>query len=377
MNRSILAIAVAAVSFTTVSVVSAAIPSLAPLATFGGGDGWRAPNEIITGDSVAAYPYLGTTSLERGLAYNPVSGNLILVSRSTAGNGIRVLSGTTGADIGFLNQGTGVITGGTFTTSTVGIAADGAVYVANLQVNAGSGAFKVYQWSTEAQAAPAVFFNSTITGFAGTPRLGDSLDVTGSGAGTRVLAGASGSTGYAIITASGGSSVATFAPTGPAAGDFRLGATFAGSEFDVWGKQTGGTAAAAPLRRTTYAPGAGVGSNTLVSGGEMALDYAVIAGIPYLATLDSNSSRVRIYNASNPAALALILDGTTTITPAGNGNGVGSVKFGAINDLNSSATIYAMGANQGIQALSIVVPEPAALGLLAPAALMMARRRRA
>ena len=180
-------------------VLMSAAPSLGAtltaLSSFGGGDGWRAPGEVVAGDTpgtntAGVYNYLGTASLERGLAFNASSGNLILVSRSTAGNGIRVLNGVTGADAGFLNQGSGVITGGTFTTSTVGVADDGAIYVANLQTNAGTGAFKVYQWINEAAAAPTTYFGATIAGFAGTPRLGDSLDVVGTGAGTTIVAGA-------------------------------------------------------------------------------------------------------------------------------------------------------------------------------------------
>jgi hypothetical protein len=48
---------------------------LSPMTTFGGGDGWRAPNEVLVGDTAGtdtagAYNYLKTGLLERGLAYN-------------------------------------------------------------------------------------------------------------------------------------------------------------------------------------------------------------------------------------------------------------------------------------------------------------------
>ncbi len=396
------ALALAAIAAAASSAVAAPI-ALAPMTSFGNGnvgaanDGWRAPNEIVVGDLAGTatgsnYNYLAVGSLERGLAYNPATGNLILVSRSASGNGIRVLNGTTGADVGALNQGSGIITGGTFVTSAVGVGDDGQIYVANLQTNASTGAFKVYQWTDESAAAPNTYFNSTLAGFTGTPRLGDSLDVTGSGASTRVVAGASGSIGYAVIDGSGGTAVGSFAPAGPAAGDFRLGVTFAGSASEVWGKQTGGTAAAAPLRRTSFSGAAGTtdGFSILTAGGEAAMDYAVVGGIPYLAVLNMNTnggtalSTVQMYNMTDPANPILETSASTInlagISPfatlASNGNATGSVKFGQINP-DGTGTLYAMSTNQGIQAFTFAIPEPGSIGLLALGAIGLLRRIRA
>lgn len=370
-------VAALAVVSATASLAYGSVPSIGPLASFGVG-GWRAPGVSLTGDVVPGpYPYLATLNNERGLAYNPVTGNLILVSRS-GGNNIRILDGLTGVDKGALNLGTGIVTGGTFPINMVGVADDGAIYVANLQANVTTGAFRIYKWDNETVAAPSVFFSNTIPMTGTSPRLGDSLDVIGSGSSTRLVAGASGTLGYAVITGSGAIAVQSFSPTGPGSGDFRLGITFAANEFEVWGKQTGGTAAAAPVRRTTYTDlpsGASVGSSVLTTGGESAMDYAVIDGIPYLATVDANSSRVRVYNMSNPASPGLVVEGTTLTAPSvTNTNSVGQVKWGPIS--GSSAILYAMNTNNGIQAFQVVVPEPAALGLLAPAAVMLGRRRR-
>lgn len=380
LNRWILATAVVLMAAGQLSAAT-----LTASASFGGGDGWRSPGEVLAGDTLGTgpggiYSYLGTGSLERGLAYNSTTSNLILVSRSTAGNGIRVLNGATGADVGSLNQGSGVITGGTFTTSTVGVADDGAIYVANLQTNVSSGAFKVYQWTNEAAAAPTTFFNSTIPGYAGTPRNGDSLDVFGAGAGTTIVAGTSGAVGYSLITSSGATAVTSFVPAGPATGDFRLGVTFAGSANDVWGKQTGASPAAAPLRLTSYlgAAGTGLGSGTLTSGGEMAMDYAVVGGVPVLAVVDANNSTLRVYDVTTPTAPVLLVSGTTTSgVLAGNGNAVGSVKFGAIS--GTGATIYAMSTNQGIQSFElrgVGIPEPTSAMLLSFAGVSLTWLRR-
>ena len=95
--------------------------TMAPLSSFGGGDGWLSPGE-------GGYTFLGTGSLERGLAYG--NGQLYLVSRN-GGNNIRILNPTTGADLGALNN--AGISGGTFAVNMVGVGGDGVIYVANLQ----------------------------------------------------------------------------------------------------------------------------------------------------------------------------------------------------------------------------------------------------
>ena len=374
--------ALAALAVASSATISSA-GTLSALSSFGNGDGWRAAGEVVVGDTAGTdsatpgtYNYLLTGSLERGMAYNPVSGNLILVSRSAVGNGLRVLSGTTGADVGFLNQGTGIITGGTFFTSVTGVGSDGQIYVSNLQANVTTGAYKVYQWTNEAAVA-TTYFNSTIAGFTGTPRLGDDIDVTGSGASTGIVAGASGVIGYASLVGTTATAVTTFAPVGPTAGDFRLGITYAGSSTDVWGKQTGNL----NLRRTTTA---GVFSgNSVFNTGDAAMDYAVIGGVPCLALLNMNtggtadSTTIRVFYMPDPANPVLMAFGeNTTGTLATNGNGTGAVKWGAINQLNSTATVYAMSTNHGIQAFSFSVPEPASLAALGAMGSVLARRRR-
>lgn len=354
--------------------VSQGASTLVPMTTFGGGDGWRAPNEILSGDTAGTatgsnYNYLGTGSLERGLAYNPATGNLVLVSRSTAGNGIRVLNGTTGADSGALNQGSGIISGGTFTTNMVAASSDGSIYVANLITSAAS-AFKVYRWNNETSAAPTVWHNAVIA--SGPVRLGDDLDLTGSGAGTTLAAGAgSTSLGYAIVTSTGASYVNTWGP-GIAGGDFRLGITFAATSADVLGKETSDT-----LKVTSYSATNGSLANAvaLTSNGEMALDHAMIDGKPYLATLDANASTVRVYDFSSPTAPLLLNSLTTTSgTLTANGNATGQVRWGNIS--GSTATLYAMATNQGIQAFVFQVPEPGIAALFGMASLALLRRRR-
>ena len=153
---SICGVAAVALASTTTQAAS-----LVANVGFGGGDGWRAPFEVLSGDAVGSdsggfYRFLGdaVTNLnvspgnnDRGFAYNPATGNLILVSRAagtaTGTDRIRILDGVTGVDKGSLSQ-TG-LTGGTFLMNMVGVADDGAIYAGNLSTNLTSSAFKIYR----------------------------------------------------------------------------------------------------------------------------------------------------------------------------------------------------------------------------------------
>jgi len=360
MRRNLALAAACAASLIVVQSASAQFTLTASTA-FGGGDGWRSPLEVLTGDTAGTaggtgYNYLGAGNLERGLAFNPVTGNLVLVSRSTAGNGIRVLSGSTGLDIGFMNQGTAIIAGGTFTTNMTAIGADGAVYVANLQAVQASPT-RIYRWENESAAAPTVFFSAS----SNLPRVGDSFDVTGSGASTLAVLSGGGSFGYSVIDSTGAvNTVTNFNGAAINTGAFRLGITFAGTANDVWGKQT-----SSPLAISNYNSG---GNATLSAtdlsanggaAGETALDYAMIGGKPYLATIDANNSSVRIYDVTDPALPVKVAEGRSIPTGtilSGNGNGTASIKWGTINEATGLATIYAMSTNQGIQALTFSFP---------------------
>src|SRR5688572_3883530 len=135
--------------------------------------------------------YLGTGNNERGVAYNPVTGHVLLVSRSD--NEIHILDGQTGAELGTLARGD-IIAGGTFTTSLIGVADDGVIYVANLTTGSGTTPFKVYRWANETAEAPTIAFEGDPgAGDATAVRWGDSFDVRGAGANTQLAAGAGGS----------------------------------------------------------------------------------------------------------------------------------------------------------------------------------------
>jgi hypothetical protein len=326
---------------------------VSPLSSFGSGDGWFAPGE-------GGYSYLGTGNLERGLAYG--NGELYLVSRQ-GGVNVRRLSPITGTDLGGLNV--SGISGGTFAANMVGVGADGAVYVGNLTTSATAN-FKVYRWADNT-AAPTTVYDAN----PGAPRLGDSFAVFGSGADTRIAASGTGTAGFAIINPalSSGSLIAV---DGTAAGEYRLGLTFVDDDTLIGAQGT------TPFRVTDFTDTSGslVASPTPTAISERFIAYTVIAGVPLFASVDSVSAAVRIYDATDLANLQLLATvNNTSGTLAANANGVGAVTWGPT--FGDSAFLYAMSANQGIQAFVVTVPEPATTSLLLLGAgfLLHARRR--
>lgn len=341
LHRSLPAAAVAA--FCAASAF--AQTTMTPLPGFGN-NGWLAPGSS---------PYLSTANTERGLAYNPLTGNLLLVSRQSVGgvsNNVRILSGATGADLGGLDP-TG-IAGGTFPVNMVGVADDGAIYVGNLSTSATAN-FKVYKWFSEASGTvtpPIVAFDAP----SGVVRTGDAFAVNGGLASPAIFAAAGSSTAsnsnFVVGTLDSTNTVTAFlsiAGTAMASNDYRLGLTFV-DPTTVIGNQ--GTTA----RLTTFDTGTATATVTasIPLGGvaRRPLDYAVIAGVPVLAVLDNNSSVVTVFDITNPFAPLQLASATTTSgTLVANANATGSVAWGPIS--GTSAVLYAMSSNQGVQAFQL------------------------
>ena len=346
---------------------------MAPLTTFGGGDGWLAPGE-------GGYTFLGTANNERGMAFG--NNHVYLVSR-TGGNFIRILDPLTGLDLGSLNN-TG-ISGGTFPVNNIAVGGDGIIYVANLTTQASTTPYTVYKWSTEG-SVPAVAFNGTpIAG----GRVGDDLAAIGSGASTLLVAGfnstpaVAGNNGYAIIDPTAGtSSQIAFSGTPPNAGDFRLGITFIDSSHVI------GTAGSSLYRNTSFSGTTGTLINSPAipdpagASADRLLAYKVVGGKSLLAVQSIGDSHVSIYDASDPSAPIWLASGNNTSgTLTANGNGTGEMAWGNPVD-NGDGTftvaLYGMSSNQGIQAFLITVPEPGigSLSLLGLGLLAVSRKLR-
>jgi hypothetical protein len=358
------------------SLFASQIPAqiLVPYSSFGGGDGWLSPGE-------GGYTFLGTGSLERGLAYG--NGHLYLVSRN-GGSFIRILNQTTGADLGSLS--TSGVSGGTFAVNAVAVGGDGAIYVDNLTIQSTTTAFKVYRWATEV-ATPTVAYTGD-SGLAGS-RVGDSFAAIGSGSSTLLAAGygsapaVAGNNSFSVINpTTATASAITFSGSPPAAGDFRLGITFVDSTRVL------GTQGSSLYRNTSFSGTVGtLNSSPLIpdpagATADRLLAYTVLGGKSLLAVQSIGDSHVSIYDASDPSTPLFLASGNTTSgTLTANSNGSGQIAWGAVTDNGNgtfSEVLYAMSSNQGIQAFLITVPEPGSMSLvlMGLGALVLSRKLR-
>jgi hypothetical protein len=214
--------------------------TLNPLTSFGG----RGDGSIQPGDSIGTSPVTGHTIQisapftagvaygvqpgdlngatngfnMRGIAYDPVSGNLIFVDTHAGQGGsatmvpnaaIYVLDPNSGQIIAALN--TNGMAGGSYTHVVAGVADDGVVYVCNQTTASTTTGFKIYRWVTantndpNFNLPPTVAFTNTLSP---SDRLGQTMDVRGAGTNTQIIVGSSSQNGtgtnvYLFTTADG------------------------------------------------------------------------------------------------------------------------------------------------------------------------------
>jgi len=298
--------------------------------------------------------YLTANSLERGLAYNPASSNLLLVGRSGA-PAVYALDAETGADQHTLDNGSGVISGGTFAMNMVGAADDGAVYVCNLTTDASTSPLKIYRWADDNPATtPTVAFSGDpsqgLITAGGLNRWGDTLDVRGSGTGTEIILGARSTNVVCVLTTADGvnfsPNVVQVADT-PAGGFAGLGLTFgAGNAF--WGKSVG-----YQLRRVAYELTNTFNAGTIVrahdtdvvsaSMGPIGVDPVnqLVAGVTF-----ETPDNLRLYDLADSTNTLPFLDQDFWPTDNANVNGTGAVDFGP-------GRVFALDSNNGILAMAL------------------------
>jgi len=331
--------------------------SLVPLSTFGV-HGWLAPG---------SNSYLTTANNERGLGFDPVTNNLVLTSRS-GGNFVAIINGTTGSVTRTLNT-TG-ISGGSLALGLAGVSDDGKVFVCNIQSGSSAASpFKVYGWLSDSDTnAPTVAFSAVNPATStGSWRFGDAFTVTGSGTSLRFAA--AGSTtgtsssmpndGNFMIGKLDGTNANTIYRAIPntlaTSNDYRLGLTFVDSNTVIGSQGTSAKITDFDATATTLSgTGATVTGAVALNAAERPIDYTVIGGKSLLATINTDTSLVSVYDITTPASSHVLVSGSaTTGVLSGNVGGTGGVAWGAVS--GNSATLYAMSTNQGIQAFTFTL----------------------
>jgi hypothetical protein len=338
-------------------IVSAALAQnyrLEPLTTFGPhGDGSLRP-----GDNGHGFLTADGARYQRGMAYNPVTGHLLVVNRDPALQGIFILDGVTGDFVGNVEF-TGFLPGGndSFVISLIAVAEDGAIYVGNLTSATSPPQYRLYRWENETAAQALAYAGDPSNGDTNTSnrRWGDTIAIRGSGANTEIVLASRG-TLISFLTPLNGdvntftsTVVQTTVPPGALGYGITLGPS--NSIYGTAGAQSGGPlyvlerlpGAADAL--TLKAFGASLLPNTLTpiaTGRAFGRDF--LAGISMVPGPDL----VRLYDVSSgPTNTPVFLDRESFITSSNNAVFAGAIAFG-------SNRVYALDSDNGIMAFSIV-----------------------
>jgi endonuclease/exonuclease/phosphatase family metal-dependent hydrolase len=300
-------------------------------------------------------PYLtNTDNLQRGVAYNPITDRLILVSRleSTVLQTIRLLNAANGEDAGELIS-TG-ISGGTFVLSKIGVAEDGAIYAANFGTYSLSNPFKVYRWADESAVPTVAFFGDP--GKGNNQQWGNALDVRGTGANTQILLPTRGTIAAVLTTANGTSFSSTVLTTDAPAGAFYHGVAF-GPGNTFWGKTNSG-----PLREMRFDLAAGTATTIrTINPPDFPAAVSPIAVDPVNLLLAGiaidEPDTVQLFDIAATNSPPVWLGSINT--PADNPNTL----FQGALDFYHGGRLFALNVNNGLSAFNIIPPSRLRLSL--------------
>lgn len=361
----LLALLVAVTLATVTHQVRSQVLQLQPLISFGtNGNGSILPGE-------RTYITTGNNRYQRGMAYNPVTGHLLIASRALIDTNsattnvtpyIAIIDAATGADLGLLDLSSlsiGADSG--FDINMIAVADDGSIYAGDMSSKTTStGSFNLYRWADESSPQTIVYFgdpgNSGSDGDQVNNRWGDTLVVSGSGLNTKVLVSSRG-TKAAILTPNDPSMTsfsATTLLTDVPAGDIGYGLTFGlGTSNTFWAKAA--SSAGNALYLLSYDMNAGTATalhkySTSVFPGWTGV-LSIQSSNNLLGTLEmppTGPANVRLYDVSNPANPPVLLDRVAWITNESiNGIYSGSVVFVGTN-------LYVLNSDNGILAFTIV-----------------------
>lgn len=323
---------------------------LMPLTTFGPhGDGTILPGDL---------PFLTGARYQRGVAYNPTTGHLIIVNRYPIGfETINIIDAFTGEEVGALDVCCPSFGGSAdFTYNMVGVADDGAIYVGNLNTVNTTVTFNLYRWADETSPQSLVYFGDPRGGATtANGRWGDTIAVRGSGINTEVLITSRGT--QAAILRPTDASMTSFTPTALNT-DVPAGAIGYGLSFGVgttfWAKSAS-SAGSERLYHLSYDLGAGTATTLQVypadafpgKVGPLVVHPGenLLAGVEM--TTGTEPDRVRLYDITNPANPPVFLD-RKDVEVWTNANNIfsGAVAFGSTN-------VYALNSDNGITAFTL------------------------
>src|SRR5688572_20755458 len=313
-------------------------------------------------DDLATIPYLSSTGdRERGVAFNPATGHILVASRATVhpGGDIYILDGQTGDLLGTMNVGDrSLVTGGTFHLSALAVADDGVIYAANLTTSTVTPDFRIYRCESET-AEPTLAYSGIPDESLTVVRWGDSFDVRGSGTDTQLIAGGgSGATIGALFTTTDSLNFTPKVISNIAANSVAFGAG-----NTVWVKRSG-----VALNQVSFDPVTGVGTvirtvpTSIVPG--TAVPIAVNTESNYLAAITINTAvdDLRLFDIANLPEIAVV---DQEVFPANNPN-ANAAGFIDITD----GIVAAVNANNGLMVFRIrQFPSPPSFVTQPPAAI--------
>ena len=307
------------------------------------------------------------SNTERGIAWNPATGNVLLTSRTGGSNHVSVINGATGADLGALSNldpnGTNVIAFGTLALQHVRADEDGVIYACNLSGGSAS-TLKIYRWNSEQDGltnGPVVAFS--LTGLF--PRYGDTMDLRGKGTDTQILiAGAQSvatSTNFAILTTADGTNFVIkeypYIFSTNLVGACAKGISFDGTNNALYGKRDGNGALFHIGFDDPYSGGTSnwlietiptdanfVGTEFLETNGVKIVSGTTVGAA---ATTNATTHRARAYQLTGPGTSSLVLDVAMPEPYFANGNVIG-----ASDALPDGRTVI-FEPNNGIRAFTI------------------------
>jgi hypothetical protein len=339
--------------------------SLTPLAGFG-------PSG--SGAFLASEPgsFMTTDTSQRGVCYNPVTGNVLFIDRQGGGNtaemtgAIYVLNPDSGAILSTLT--TNGIEGGTVAAISVGVSDDGVVFVSNLITTSNHGSLKIYRWPNELTTEPPTLAYSGDPGNGLFPdlRWGDSMDVRGSGANTEIVLGSRVSgqtTRAAVLKTTDGFTFNSHGLTAPFA--MASGGIAFGPGTTFWTKRV-----STPLRLMAFDIATGTATPVLDFGGmaeisgydamNVDLERGLLAMIDF--DVGGGQDRVGLFSIANTNDFPQLLD--TFLVPAVGANGTGTPGFLTFGE----GKLYAHSPNNGLFAFDLAAgPLPAPVILVQPA----------